>query len=127
MSKSGLNDFLLEVIHNESFTSVLAITEKNLSTFANACEDLLKSMSIISLSHLESNGALPNDLCIIFDDMAISKTQIGLIKNSLAQKILVLKKSKDDGDDRLEGGESSDKIFGGLGSDFSIRQAARKR
>ena len=98
MSKSGLNDFLLEVIHNESVTSVLAITEKNLSTFANACENLLKSMSIISLSHLESNGALPNDLCIIFDDMAISKTQIGLIKNSLAQKILVLKKSKDDSD-----------------------------
>ena len=98
MSKSGLNDFLLEVIHNESVTSVLAITEKNLSTFANACEDLLKSMSIISLSHLESNGALPNDLCIIFDDMAISKTQIGLIKNSLAQKILVLKKNKDDRD-----------------------------
>ena len=26
--------------------------------------------------------------------------------------------SKEDGDDRLEGGESSDKIFGGLGSDF---------
>jgi len=98
MSKSGLNDFLLEVIHNESVTSVLAITEKNLSAFANACEDLLKSISIISLSHLESNGASPNDLCIVFDDIPISKTQIGLIKNSLAQKILVLKKSKDDGD-----------------------------
>jgi hypothetical protein len=98
MSKSGLNDFLLKVIHNESVASVLAVTEKNLSTFANACEDLLKSMSIISLSHLESNGTLPNDLCIVFDDMPISKTQIGLIKNSLAQKILVLKKSKDDGD-----------------------------
>ena len=97
MSKSGLNDFLIEVIHNESVTSVLAITEKNLSTFANACEDLLTSMSIISLSHLEFNGALPNDLCIVFDDMPISKTQIGLIKNSLAQKILVLKKSKDNG------------------------------
>ena len=98
MSKSGLNDFLLKVIHNESVASVLAVTEKNLSTFANACENLLKSVSIISLSHLESNGALPNDLCIVFDDMPISKTQIGLIKNSLAQKILVLKKSKDNGD-----------------------------
>ena len=30
MSKSGLNDFLLEVIHNESVASVLAVTEKNL-------------------------------------------------------------------------------------------------
>ena len=98
MSKSGLNDFLLEVIHNESVASVLAVTEKNLSTFANACENLLKSMSIINLSHLDSNSAVPNDLCIVFDDMPISKTQIGLIKNSLAQKILVLKKSKDDRD-----------------------------
>ena len=98
MSKSGLNDFLLEVIHNESVASVLAVTEKNLSTFANACENLLKSMSIINLNHLDSNSAVPNDLCIVFDDMPISKTQIGLIKNSLAQKILVLKKSKDNGD-----------------------------
>jgi len=98
MSKSGLNDFLLEVIHNESVASVLAVTEKNLSTFANACENSLKSMSIINLSHLDSNSAAPNDLCIVFDDMPISKTQIGLIKNSLAQKILVLKKSKDNGD-----------------------------
>jgi len=98
MSKSGLNDFLLEVIHNESVASVLAVTEKNLSTFANACENSLKSMSIINLSHLDSNSAVPNDLCIVFDDMPISKTQIGLIKNSLAQKILVLKKSKDNGD-----------------------------
>ena len=98
MSKSGLNDFLLEVIHNESVASVLAVTEKNLSTFANACENSVKSMSIINLSHLDSNSAVPNDLCIVFDDMPISKTQIGLIKNSLAQKILVLKKSKDNGD-----------------------------
>ena len=98
MSKSGLNDFLLEVIHNESVASVLAVTEKNLSTFANACENSLKSMSIINLSHIDSNSAVPNDLCIVFDDMPISKTQIGLIKNSLAQKILVFKKSKDDGD-----------------------------
>ena len=98
MSKSGLNDFLLEVIHNESVASVLAVTEKNLSTFANACENSLKSMSIINLSHIDSNSAVPNDLCIVFDDMPISKTQIGLIKNSLAQKILVLKKSKDNGD-----------------------------
>ena len=44
MSKSGLNDFLLKVIHNESVASVLAVTEKNLSTFANACEDLLKKI-----------------------------------------------------------------------------------
>jgi len=98
MSKSGLNDFLLEVIHNESVTSVLAITEKNLSDFADACEDILQSMSIMGLGHLDSNGAEPNDICIVFDDMPITKTQVGLIKNSLSQKILILKTKQDDKD-----------------------------
>ena len=33
-----------------------------------------------------------------FDDMPISKTQIGLIKNTLAQKILIIKKNDDEQD-----------------------------
>ena len=98
MSKSGLNDFLLGVIHNESASSVLAITKKDLSAFAELCENSLKKLSIISLDHLDSNIAEPNDLCIIFDDMPISKTQVGLIKNTLAQKVLIIKKNKDDND-----------------------------
>tara|TARA_E500000081_G_C6000224_1_gene290846 strand:- start:27 stop:476 length:450 start_codon:yes stop_codon:yes gene_type:complete len=98
MSKSGLNDFLLGVIHNESASSVLAITKKDLSAFAELCENSLKKLSIMSLDHLDSNIAEPNDLCIIFDDMPISKTQVGLIKNTLAQKVLIIKKNKDDND-----------------------------
>lgn len=100
MSKSGLNDFLLGVIHNESASSVLAITKKDLSAFAELCENSLKKLSIMSLDHLDSNIAEPNDLCIIFDDMPISKTQVGLIKNTLAQKVLIIKKNKDDNDHR---------------------------
>ena len=96
MNKSGLNDFLLEVIHNEKVTSVLAITTKDLSSFAKLSEDTLKSLSIINLTHLDSNKVESCDLCIIFDDMPISKTQIGIVKNILAQKILVLKSKKDD-------------------------------
>jgi len=98
MSKSGLNDFLLGVIHNEAASSVLAITKKDLSAFAELCENSLKKLSIMSLDHLDSNIAEPNDLCIIFDDMPISKTQVGLIKNTLAQKVLIIKKNKDDND-----------------------------
>ena len=98
MSKSGLNDFLVGVIHNEAASSVLAITKKDLSAFAELCENSLKKLSIISLDHLDSNIAEPNDLCIIFDDMPISKTQVGLIKNTLAQKVLIIKKNKDDND-----------------------------
>ena len=98
MSKSGLNDFLLGVIHNEAASSVLAITKKDLSAFAELCENSLKKLSIMSLDHLDSNIAEPNDLCIIFDDIPISKTQVGLIKNTLAQKVLLIKKNKDDND-----------------------------
>ena len=98
MSKSGLNDFLLAVIHNEAASSVLAITKKDLSAFAELCENSLKKLSIMSLDHLDSNIAEANDLCIIFDDMPISKTQVGLIKNTLAQKVLIIKKNKDDND-----------------------------
>ena len=98
MSKSGLNDFLVGVIHNEAASSVLAITKKDLSAFAQLCENSLKKLSIMSLDHLDSNIAEPNDLCIIFDDMPISKTQVGLIKNTLAQKVLIIKKNKDDND-----------------------------
>jgi hypothetical protein len=96
MNKSGLNDFLLEVIHNEKVTSVLAITTKDLSSFAKLSEDSLKSLSIINLTHLDSSKVESCDLCIIFDDMPISKTQIGIVKNILAQKILILKSKKDD-------------------------------
>ena len=96
MNKSGLNDFLLEVIHNEKVTSVLAITTKDLSSFAKLSEDSLKSLSIINLTHLDSNKVESCDLCIIFDDIPISKTQIGIVKNILAQKILILKSKKDD-------------------------------
>ena len=98
MSKSGLNDFLLGVIHNEAASSVLAITKKDLSAFAELFENSLKKLSIMSLDHLDTNIAEPNDLCIIFDDMPISKTQVGLIKNTLAQKVLIIKKNKDDND-----------------------------
>jgi len=98
MSKSGLNDFLVGVIRNEEVSSVLAITKNDLSAFAKLCVHSLKKLSIINLAHLDANSAEPSDLCIIFDDMPISKTQIGLIKNTLAQKILIVKKNKDDKD-----------------------------
>ena len=93
MSKSGLNNFLHEIINREEIKTVLAITQKDLSSFAKICEDSLDSLSILSLEHLDNNAAEPNDLCIIFDDMPISKTQIGLIKNVLAQKILIIQKN----------------------------------
>ena len=96
MNKSGLNDFLLEVIHNEKVASVLAISTRDLSSFAELFEDSLQSLTIMNLTHLDSGNAETCYLCVIFDDIPISKTQIGTVKNILAQKILIFKAKKDD-------------------------------
>ena len=96
MATNGLNAFLTEIISTEKIKSILAITKKDLSSFATNCEDILESLLIINLEHLDKIASQPNELCIIFDDIDISKTQIGLIKNTLAQKILIIKKNGDD-------------------------------
>ena len=96
MATNGLNAFLTEIISTEKIKSILAITKKDLSSFATNCEDILESLLIINLEHLDEGAGQPNELCIIFDDIEISKTQIGLIKNTLAQKILIIKKNGDD-------------------------------
>lgn len=96
MATNGLNAFLTEIISTEKIKSILAITKKDLSSFATNCEDILESLLIINLEHLDEGAGQPNELCIIFDDIDISKTQIGLIKNTLSQKILIIKKNGDD-------------------------------
>ena len=96
MATNGLNAFLTEIISTEKIKSILAITKKDLSSFATNCEDILESLLIINLEHLDKIAGQPNELCIIFDDIDISKTQIGLIKNTLSQKILIIKKNGDD-------------------------------
>ena len=52
MSKSGLNNFLHEIINREEIKTVLAITQKDLSSFAEICEDSLDSLSILNLYFL---------------------------------------------------------------------------
>ena len=96
MATNELNAFLTEIISTEKIKSILAITKKDLTSFATNCEDILESLLIINLEHLDEGAGQPNELCIIFDDIDISKTQIGLIKNTLAQKILIIKKNGDD-------------------------------
>ncbi|MDG0966551.1 MAG: DUF6231 family protein [SAR86 cluster bacterium] len=96
MATNELNAFLTEIISTEKIKSILAITKKDLSSFATNCEDILESLLIINIEHLDEGAGQPNELCIIFDDIDISKTQIGLIKNTLAQKILIIKKNGDD-------------------------------
>ena len=108
MSKIGLNDFLLEIIHREEIKTVLAITQKDLSAFAKVCEDSLDSLSILNLEHLDNNSGEPNDLCIVFDDIPISKTQIGFIKNALSQKILIIQKNARDDQNYAELGFTHD-------------------
>ena len=108
MTKTGLNDFLLEIIYREEIKTVLAITQKDLSAFAEVCENSLDSLSILNLEHLDNNAGEPNDLCIVFDDIPISKTQIGFIKNALSQKILIIQKNTCDDQNFAELGFTHD-------------------
>ena len=128
MSKSGLNNFLLEIINREKIKTVLAVTKKDLSSFAEICEDNLDSLSILNLEHLDNNAVEPNDLCIVFDDMTISKTQIGLIKNTLAQKILVIQKSLNDDKKFIElGFTQSEEITSAKIYSYNIKTYNSKR
>ena len=55
MSTSELNKFLLEIINRENIKTVLAVTQKDLSSLAEICVDSLHSLSILNLEHLDND------------------------------------------------------------------------
>ena len=94
MSKQEFNEFLTEIILAEEAKSILAITASNLTPLISLNEETLDNIQIV----IDPEVGLinPADLCIIFEDSPITKTQLGLIKNILSQKILVIRKSHND-------------------------------
>ena len=96
MSKQGPDQFLVALIRSESIKSVLALSSDNLMPLIEKLEDSLERFVVIS--NVDANLQETFDICIVLEDVDISKTQLGLIKNTLAQKILVIKESADDKD-----------------------------
>jgi len=99
MTEQGLNKFFIDLILAHNSKSLLAISSKDLTSLAGSCKEHLDSLAISpSIKKIAVN---PVDLCVVFEDVEIKKTQLGLIKNTLAQKILVLRDNASDQDHQL--------------------------
>ena len=93
MMTQGSVKFLVDVAQSEITKSALVLTSQDMSLLGASLEGVVNHLSILpdpDISHDEVY-----DLCIIFEDIEINKIQLGLIKNTVAQKILVIKDPKE--------------------------------
>ena len=96
MNKQGPDQFLAELIRSESTKSVLALSSSNLRPLIEKLEGSLERLVVIPNGNVKFQETF--DICIVLEDVDISKIQLGLIKNTVAQKILVIKEFTDDKD-----------------------------
>ena len=94
MGKQGPDQFLAELIRSEDTKSVLVLSSGNLSNLIEKLEESLDRLTVIPTGDVNLQETF--DMCIVLEDIEVSKTQLGLIKNSVAQKILVIRESVDD-------------------------------
>ena len=98
MKKQGPDQFLAELIRSESIKSVLILSSGNLRPLIEKLEGSLERFMVIPNGDVNLQETF--DICIVLEDVEVSKAQLGLIKNSVAQKILVIRESVDDQDHR---------------------------
>jgi hypothetical protein len=96
MVKQGPDQFLAELIRSEDTQSVLVLSSGNLQSLIEKLEDSLERLMVIPTGDVNLQETF--DMCIVLEDIEVSKTELGLIKNSVAQKILVIRESVDDTD-----------------------------
>ena len=96
MKKQGPDQFLAELILSESTKSVLVLSSSNLQPLIEKLEDSLERLMVIPSGDFNLQETF--DMCIVLEDVQVSKTQLGLIKNSVAQKIVVIRESVDNKD-----------------------------
>ena len=94
MGKQGPDQFLAELIRSEDTKSVLILSSGNLSKLIEKLEESLNRLTVIPTGDVNLQETF--DMCIVLEDIQVSKTQLGLIKNSVAQKILVIRESVND-------------------------------
>ena len=89
MGKQGPDQFLAELIRSEDTKSVLVLSSGNLQSLIEKLEDSLERLMVIPTGDVNLQETF--DMCIVLEDIEVSKTELGLIKNSVAQKILVIR------------------------------------
>ena len=88
-----LNQFILDTLNNEDCKNLQIITTQDISK-------LVKSFESCGIEHLSIDPSFdhikdPTDLFIVMDDVELSQSQVGTIKNLLSQKIIIFSKPKD--------------------------------
>jgi hypothetical protein len=88
-----LNQFVLDTLSNEDSKNLQIVTKQDISK-------LVKKIEGSSIAHMSVHPDLqyikdPVDLFIVLDDIDLSQSQIGTIKNLLSQKIIIFSRPKD--------------------------------
>ena len=88
-----LNQFILDTLSNEDSKNLQIVTKQDIS-------ELVKKIEDYGIAHLSIDPDFkyvkdPVDLFIVLDDIDLSQSQIGTIKNLLSQKIIIFTRPKD--------------------------------
>ncbi len=93
MITQGSVKFLVDVAQSETTKSALVLTSQDMQLLGASLDGVVNDLCILPDPDLLHDEIY--DLCIIFDDINVNKMQLGLIKNTVAQKILVIKNPKE--------------------------------
>ena len=83
-----LYSFLLNIFADESCKSVQLITSQDISKLIKRIENL-EIQSINISPAIESINECVDDIFVVLDDVALSESDVGTIKNLLSQKIVI--------------------------------------
>jgi len=86
MKKKGsiLNNFILKILQEECSLNVQLVTKKNVSVLVKLIEGT--NVSQLNISPSIDNIKETSDLFIVFEDIKLKNSEVGIIKNLLSQK-----------------------------------------
>ena len=89
MKKKGsiLNNFILKILQEEYSLNVQLVTKKNVSVLVKLIEGT--NVSQLNISPSIDNIKETSDLFIVFEDIKLKNSEVGIIKNLLSQKIMI--------------------------------------
>ena len=86
--------FLIDKINDEDISSINIITSRNVSPLIEKIEALnIKTINIYP--SVNQDLIEPSDIFVVFDDIELLDSDIGIIKNILSQKIILFSNNKD--------------------------------
>lgn len=82
------NNFLLDILKNENCLSAQFVTSKDVAKLIKKIEEAdLNSINIAP--NIEEMVECTDDIFIVLEDVPLSESDVGTIKNLLSQKIII--------------------------------------